>query len=141
MGQLHDFKENNTNEIDLCIALFPEMVRVVRLTVSGIASTVGLHMDVIEDIKVAVSEICNRLITQNISPSQRCIIKFVISGTDLKVIFKFEDYKPKDFKLFDEEDSFGLAIVNSLMDDVIVENASDSLDIISLIVHLEESLV
>ena len=86
-----------------------------------------------------MSEICNRIIVKCNQLTQRCKIMFVASGEELKVIFEFEDRKPDQFRLFDEDDVFGLAIVNSLMDDVLLESSSDSKEIISLSMRLKEN--
>ena len=45
----------------------PEYVSVVRLTASGIASRMGFDIDDIEDIKVSISEVINRMIDKRIS--------------------------------------------------------------------------
>jgi len=141
VNQLQECEKEELNSIDLCITLQPEMVRVVRLTVSGIASTIGLPIDDIEDIKVAVSEICNRIITKGHSINQRCIIRFIVSAEELKVVFKFEKYRPEGFKLFDDDDVFGPAIVHSIMDHVNLDNTNDEKDIICFSMHLKERLL
>ncbi|MGE4283294.1 MAG: ATP-binding protein [Clostridia bacterium] len=118
MSQLYEKNSLNKQEIDLTVPLVPDTVRIVRLTVSGIASRMGFSIDEIEDIKVAVAEICNRIITQCESISERCVIKFNVLDEQLKVSFEFEDKKPKGFELFNEDDIFGVSIVNSLVDEV-----------------------
>lgn len=118
--------------VDLILPLEPEMVRVIRLTVSGIASCLGFQLDEIEDIKVAVAEICNRIIVKFKENSQRCQIKFIIESSELKIEFSFEHSMPENFRLFDENDEFGLAIVSALMDNVQINSSCESSTIITL---------
>ena len=118
--------------VDLILPLEPEMVRVIRLTVSGIASRLGFQLDEIEDIKVAVAEICNRIIVKASHNTQRCQIKFIIESSELKIEFSFESSKPEDFRLFEENDEFGLAIVSALMDHVEINSSCESSTIITL---------
>lgn len=141
MTQRMNMDNHLQKEVDLVVPVLPEMVRVVRLTVSGIASTVGFDIDVIEDIKVAVAEICNKLIMKSKSIPERYIIKFTVNHEGINVRFLFENKKPKDFKLFDQEDVFGVSIVNALVDEVEVNDSSDDNEIISLSVLLKGSEV
>jgi serine/threonine-protein kinase RsbW len=48
--------------MELVIPLRAEFVSIARLTLSGVANRAGFDFDTIEDIKVALSEVCNRLI-------------------------------------------------------------------------------
>lgn len=141
MKQFEKADKNVSKEIDLVVPVLTEMVRVVRLTVSGIASTIGFEIDTIEDIKVAVAEVCNRIITKTDSNAQRYIIKCYAEADALKIRFFFEDQKPQDFELFDDEDVFGVSIINALVDEVSVELSQQSNEIIALAVFLKESEV
>ena len=138
-----DSRQNNTyaqvKQIDLMLPLLPEMVHIVRLTVSGIASRMGFQIDDIEDIKVAVAEICNQIILKICSVTERCSIHFEMMEKCLKVKFAFENLKPKGFKLFDEDDAFGMCIVNSLVDEVKLDGDKESKDIITLSMFLKEN--
>ena len=89
MKQFEKADKNVSKEIDLVVPVLTEMVRVVRLTVSGIASTIGFEIDTIEDIKVAVAEVCNRIITKTDSNAQRYIIKCYAEADALKIRFFF----------------------------------------------------
>jgi serine/threonine-protein kinase RsbW len=138
MSQLYNKDISGPKEIDLIVPLLPEIVRIVRLTVSGIASGMGFSIDEIEDIKVSVAEICNRIIIQAESISDRCLIRFYIFEKQLKVSFKFESKKPNSFQLFDEDDIFGVSIVNSLVDEVGVHTSEDE-EIVTLSISLKEN--
>ncbi|MDK2800694.1 MAG: serine/threonine-protein kinase RsbW [Clostridiales bacterium] len=139
MEQLQEKSNEVVKEIDLIVPFLPEMVRVVRLTVSGIASRIGFQIDEIEDIKVAVAEICTRILTKSKLNNERYVIKFNMTDTGLTVKFEFENQKPKNFELFAEEDVLGISIVNSLVDEVFVNNAKDSKEIITLSMFLKEN--
>ncbi|MBZ4645757.1 MAG: serine/threonine-protein kinase RsbW [Petroclostridium sp.] len=139
MEQFQQKNNSITREIDLVVPLLPEMVRIVRLTVSGIASRIGFQIDEIEDIKVAVAEICNRIITKTDPTSERCFIRFTMGDEQLKVSFSFENRKPEEFELFDEEDILGISIVNSLVDEVDVNYSKHSKEIITLSMFLKEN--
>lgn len=126
------------SEVALKIPLLPDMVRIVRLTASGIANMVGFEMDEIEDIKVAVAEVCNRLIIVSSSYKKECVVIFRLTNEGLSIHFEFNDDKPDHFELFNEDDIFGLAIVNSLMDEVALDTSTDSKGIITLHIWLKE---
>jgi anti-sigma regulatory factor (Ser/Thr protein kinase) len=51
-----------TGPVELRIPADPQMSRVARLAASGLASLAGFDVDVIEDIKIAVSEVLLALI-------------------------------------------------------------------------------
>lgn len=126
-------------EIDLLVPLLPEMVRIIRLTVSGVANRMGFQIDEIEDIKVAVAEICNQIILKTSPTTERCLIHFEMQDKCLRVKFAFEHSKPEGFELFDEDDAMGICIVNSLVDEVELERQKDSSDVITLSIFLKES--
>ena len=55
MNQEYDY-------VEMKIPAKPEYVRVVRLTVSGVASRMGFSFDDIEDLKLAISEACTNAV-------------------------------------------------------------------------------
>jgi anti-sigma regulatory factor (Ser/Thr protein kinase) len=59
--------------VELVIPLRAEFVSIARLTLSGVANRAGFDFDTIEDVKVALSEVCNRLIgnAERLSAGQR----------------------------------------------------------------------
>jgi len=107
----------STDNIELLLPFKAEYVSVARLTASGIANRIGFDIETIEDIKVAVAEVCNKLVTVG----SKCVagyrIIFKISGESLTVIFDCEDKLLKC--IFDSEnDEFGICIIDALMDNV-----------------------
>ena len=127
------------NRLDLIVPSSPEMVGVVRLTVSGIASRMGFQIDEIEDIKVAVAEVCNMIINKSTSIPCRFIIIFNMLKDQLKITFRFENRGRNNFKLFDDNDLLGISIINSLIDVVDIESDLDCPNIITLSMFLKEN--
>lgn len=111
---------STTSQIVLSIPPQAEFVSLVRLAASGVAHHCGFDIDVIEDIKVCISEVLNKAIATAYG-----------EGTvPLTLIF---DVRPGFFSvringnglngetLFaSETDAFALAILNTLMDEVIL---------------------
>lgn len=94
----------------------PEYVSVVRLTASGIASRMGFDIDDIEDIKVSISEVINRMIDKRIS-FDGIKINFHLYSDLIRIDFRLSGSSPRD--IFEsEEGNFALEIIRSLMDEV-----------------------
>ncbi|MGC1511635.1 MAG: ATP-binding protein [Acidimicrobiales bacterium] len=51
-----------TEEVRLVLPARPELVGVARLTAASLAGTIDFSLDEIEDLKIAVEELCHRLI-------------------------------------------------------------------------------
>lgn len=94
-----------------------EYVSVVRLTVSGIASRIGFDIETVEDIKVAVSEVCSRIISLAGTAEKQYEVRFDIFADKLKVYFNSDVDNIRC--MFDEDgDGLGIAIINAFMDEV-----------------------
>ena len=124
-------------EIELITPLLPALVSVIRLTVSGITSAIGFDIETIEDIKVAVSEICNKLITNDKTNDSKYAIRFSVTEQKFVITFSTHQNKEKRTNVFDEQDEFAIAIVNALVDEVTIHNANENQEIISLSVFLK----
>lgn len=102
--------------VSLRIPLKAEYVSIARLTASGIASLMGFDFDAIEDIKVSLSEIIGKII--EIKPSDDHISIEMSNVEDgISISFILNDNNAGN--IFDnDEDSFSLAIVSALMDQI-----------------------
>lgn len=94
-----------------------EYVSVARLTASGVASRAGFDLDTVEDIKVAVSEVCSRIIGKAEDSGKQFEIEFNIC-TDKLIINFSSDIKAIDCIFQNDEDGLGMAIINAFMDEV-----------------------
>lgn len=99
------------------LPLKAEYVSVARLTTSGVASRAGFDIETVEDIKVAVSEVCNRIIHVASGQEGNYRIKFDINEDELVITFE------SDMELIrcifeDDEDGLGMAIIDAFMDKV-----------------------
>lgn len=102
--------------VSLRIPLKAEYVSIARLTASGIVSLMGFDFDAIEDIKVSLSEIIGKII--EIKPSDDHISIEMSNVEDgISISFILNDNNAGN--IFDnDEDSFSLAIVSALMDQI-----------------------
>lgn len=109
------------DEITMRLPKKADYVGLVRLTASGIASKTGFDIDTIEDIKVAISEVCNKIISFNPRvPYEYYNITFQLLSNGFKVLFKVTDQFAKT--MFDgESGEFTKVIISSLMDEFTVK--------------------
>ncbi|MBA2438406.1 MAG: anti-sigma B factor RsbW, partial [Acidimicrobiia bacterium] len=49
-------------QVRLVMPATPELLRVARLTAAGLASRLGFSFDEVEDVKIAVDELCFALV-------------------------------------------------------------------------------
>lgn len=103
--------------IILTLPCKPGYVSVARLTVSGIASRSGFDIETVEDIKVAVSEVCSRIISLADASDRQYEIRFEICTDKLKVYFN-SDIDNINCLFGEDSDGLGIAIINAFMDEV-----------------------
>lgn len=109
--------DTKTDIIELVLPFKAEYVSIVRLTASGVANRLGFDIETIEDIKVAVAEVCNKLVCTKNKTAESYRVIFQISGQKLKITFDSKDKSLKCiFNSGDEE--LGVSIINALMDEV-----------------------
>ena len=111
---------------ELIIPLKAEYVSIARLTVSGVANRAGFDFEAIEDIKVALAEVCNRLICKQSAQKTKpvdtnCKMQFILTERDLTINFFVDQSKEWDFfgtdDTQDEFSKIGLSLLNLLMDE------------------------
>jgi serine/threonine-protein kinase RsbW len=109
--------EHAADTIELVLPFKAEYVSVARLTASGIANRVGFDYDSIEDIKVAVAEVCNKLVYSGSPTAGDYKIVFEVWDKNLRIIFKCSDPKLKCVFNYGESE-LGISIITALMDDI-----------------------
>lgn len=106
-----------TDNIEIILPFKAEYVSIARLAASGIANRVGFDIETIEDIKVAIAEVCNKMVNLGSSKSDSYKLIFKITEDKLVVVFDCEDKSLRCiFK--DQSEELGVAIINALMDNV-----------------------
>lgn len=106
-----------TNSIELVLPLKAEYVSIARLTASGVASRIGFDIEAVEDIKVAISEVCSKLVSAGDPSGQNCRIVFELSPASLQITFFSEDQSLRG--IFDDSgDELGISILTALMDEI-----------------------
>lgn len=102
--------------IKLSIPRKPDYISLVRLTTSGIAHSMALNIDDIEDIKVSIGEACINALSLNNTEE----ISLVFEVDEDKLCIRVKDVKEKIPKELDQskERELGILIIKSLMDEV-----------------------
>lgn len=119
----------------------PEYVGVIRLTLSGIANRMGFTYETIEDLKIAVSEATTNVVSHAYENehSGELNIGFAVHSDRLEVMvsdqgtgFDLQDVRERIGPVRKKEDSqsvselreggFGLFLINTLMDEVQINN-------------------
>lgn len=105
------------SSIELVLPFGAEYVSIARLTASGVASRIGFDIETIEDIKVAIAEVCNKLVKTGSHSAHNYKIVFDLETDRLDVRFYCDDNSLKCI-FNDPKDLLGLSIINALMDKV-----------------------
>ncbi len=100
------------DHIEMTIPARPEYIAVIRLVTAGIAGRMAFSFDDIEDLKIAVGEICTVAV---LAEARQVLLRFDISPDSLKIRMTHTGKPPKDR---DEEAELGMFLVRCLMDDV-----------------------
>lgn len=127
--------------IEMKIPAKPAYVGVVRLTISGIASRMGFSYEVIEDLKIALSEAVTNVVAHAYEKEDRGEVRIGFGVYEDKIemmvadqgeSFNFEDVKNRigpmnqinEMKPVTQmrEGGFGLYLINALMDKVEINN-------------------
>jgi serine/threonine-protein kinase RsbW len=125
---------NDVDIISLTLPFKAEYVSTARLLTSGMANRLGFDIDTIEDIKVAVSEVCSKFVKIGSKRTNSYRIEFEVSSKGLNIVFYCEDENLRC--IFDgEDDGLGAAIINALMDEV--EFCTENRYILSMLKAIE----
>ncbi len=108
----------NGDIVELVIPFKAEYVSIARLTASGIANRAGFNIDTVEDIKVAIAEVCNKMVKYKSKTAESYKIIFNQTLQNLTIAFDCEDKSLKC--MFDnEEDKLAISLINAFMDSVL----------------------
>lgn len=122
--------------VEIILPFKAEYVSTARLVASSLSNRVGFDVEVIEDIKVAISEVCSKIVNIGSKVTATYKIIFNILGNEIKVTFCCEDTSLKC--IFDtENDRLAVDIINALMDNVELCTANNY--ILSMSKVLEEN--
>jgi serine/threonine-protein kinase RsbW len=107
----------SNDKITLLLPCKAEYVSVARLTASGVACRMGYDIDTVEDIKVAVSEVCSRIINVGGISSGDYEITYEVYEDRLVITFATNS-EGTDCLFENDEDGLGMSIINAFMDEV-----------------------
>ncbi len=119
-------KDVSSDNVTLVLPAKSEFVSTARLTASSVANRIGFNIDEVEDIKVAVSEVCNIILARVGDEITQYIISFEIYSDKLEVLFtgKEKEHVCLDGKA---ENEYSLYIIKALMDSVELCNNNHSI--------------
>ncbi|HOJ12230.1 MAG TPA: ATP-binding protein [Clostridiales bacterium] len=106
-----------TDIIELSLPFKPEYVSIARLTSSAVASRIGFDIETVEDIKVAVSEVCTKYIKKGSNCANHYKLIFKVFKDCLEISFDCQDKTLKCI-FSQEDDGLAISIINALMDEV-----------------------
>jgi len=121
-------QNGSSAKVELLIPMRAEYVSIARLTAAGVANRLGFDIDAIEDIKVSLSEVCNRIINTQVNLTQEseaeCKIVFNLSDDSISIDFHVNNmeslsfYMPVNASPESGADSSGFNIsIDKLVDD------------------------
>ncbi|NTV88994.1 MAG: anti-sigma regulatory factor [Clostridiales bacterium] len=105
------------DRISLKLPFKPEYVSIARLAVSGIASRMGFDIETIEDIKVSISEVCNKLVETGSKVTPDYEVSFGIFKEELSITFNADD-DSLGCIFRDSLDDLGISLITAFMDQV-----------------------
>jgi len=77
-------REGAGDEIHLEVPTTPDLLRLVRVVASGLASRLGFPIDAVEDVRLAVDELCWTLVAQA-GTASTLVVRFVILDSAFSV--------------------------------------------------------
>lgn len=132
--------KESSDLVELTIPAKSEYIGIVRLTTSGVANRMGYSYDDIEDIKVAVSEACTNAVNHAYGDGEdgmvtiklhtfddRLEIMVIDQGRSFDIKTILNELQPLNASMTLEqmnEGGLGLYLIETLMDQVTVNNES-----------------
>lgn len=122
----------SSDNVTLVLPSKNEYVSTARLTASSVANRIGFNIDEVEDIKVAVSEVCNIILSKVGNELVQYRISFEIFEDRLQITFIGDK---AELPYFGDtlENEYGIYIMKALMDYVELCNDNHSIVMIKRI--------
>jgi serine/threonine-protein kinase RsbW len=110
-----------SGEVRLEVPASPEFLRVTRIMVAGVASRLGFTLDEVEDLRIAIDELCFTLVGKGREGTVS--LRYVMSPEGLEVIGAghFSDGETHDLRLSPMSEQ----ILSAMVDECEVESGSD----------------
>lgn len=74
-----------TDEVRLVVPAMPEFLRLARVTAAGLASRLGFSFDQVEDLRLAIDELCYSL-TGSAGRSGTVQVRYLLSADSLDIV-------------------------------------------------------
>ena len=110
------------DEVRLSMPASPHLLRVARLTAAGLAGRLGFSFDEIEDVKIAVDELCFAVVGSKGRPGT-LTLRYLLHADSLTI----EGSGPSDGGPWPEQSEFSSQILNAVVDEHALSREGDEL--------------
>jgi serine/threonine-protein kinase RsbW len=110
------------DEVRLSLPASPHLLRVARLTAAGLAGRLGFSFDEIEDVKIAVDELCFAVVGSKGRPGT-LTLRYQLHADRLVI----EGTGPSDGDADAEQSEFSSQILNAVVDEHTLSREGDEL--------------
>ncbi len=131
-----------SDKITINLPCKKEYVVVARMTATIVASKLNFNIEEIEDIKIAVSEACNNAIQHSVDENDYFNVVFSVDDQTMSIEisdngrgFNLDDYKKPELDEL-KGNGLGIFIMQSLMDEVVIESQPSVGTVVRLIKKL-----
>ena len=114
--------EMHGEEVRLTMPAIPQLLRVARLTAAGLAGRLGFNFDEIEDVKIAVDELCFAVVGSKGRPGT-LTLRYHLRADSLTI----EGSGPSDGAADPEQSEFSTQILNAVVDEHTLTHDGDEL--------------
>lgn len=104
----------STGEVRLEVPASPEFLRITRIMVAGVASRLGFTLDDVEDLRIAIDELCFALVGKGRPGTISLRYQMLDDGLAVEGVGRFTDDGVKEPKLSPMSNQ----ILNAMVDEV-----------------------
>lgn len=104
----------STGEVRLEVPASPEFLRITRIMVAGVASRLGFTLDDVEDLRIAIDELCFALVGKGRPGTISLRYQMLDDGLAVEGVGRFTDNGVKEPKLSPMSNQ----ILNAMVDEV-----------------------